>query len=62
LEYNRAYNNLESEPDRRAGLALKAMGTANTRLDFEYTRSPPEYTTPSAYPTNSLCSDAQRTE
>jgi len=33
---------MESEPDRRAGLALKAMGTANTRLDFEYARSPPE--------------------
>ena len=31
---------MESEPDRRAGPALKAVGTRDG-LDFEYTRSPP---------------------
>jgi hypothetical protein len=32
---------MEGEPDRRAGLALKAMRTGNG-LDFECARPPPE--------------------
>lgn len=34
---------MEGEPDRRAGLALKAMRTGNG-LDFECARPPPECT------------------